>query len=66
VEQAAFSLPVGQVSDVIATDLGFHIIKILERENRPLSPDALLTLQSRAVRDWVEQQRTQSNIVIAP
>lgn len=66
VEQAAFSLPVGQVSDVIATDLGFHIIKILERENRPLSPDALLTLQFRAVRDWVEQQRTQSNIVIAP
>ena len=66
VEQAAFSLPVGQVSDVIATDLGFHIIRILERENRPLSPDALLTLQSRAVRDWVEQQRTQSNIVIAP
>jgi peptidyl-prolyl cis-trans isomerase C len=66
VEQAAFSLPVGQVSDVIATDLGFHIIKILERENRPLSPDALLTLQSKAVRDWVEQQRTQSSIVIAP
>jgi len=66
VEQAAFSLPVGQVSDVIATDLGFHIIRILERENRPLSPDALLTLQFRAVRDWVEQQRTQSNIVIAP
>ncbi len=66
VEQAAYSLPVGQVSDVIATDLGFHIIKILERENRPLSPDALLTLQSNAVRDWVEQQRTQSSIVIAP
>jgi peptidyl-prolyl cis-trans isomerase C len=66
VEQAAFSLPVGQVSDVIATDLGFHIIKILERENHPLSPDALLTLQSKAVRDWVEQQRTQSSIVIAP
>lgn len=66
VEQAAFSLPVGQVSDVIVTDLGFHIIRILERENRPLSPDALLALQSKAVRDWVEQQRTQSSIVIAP
>jgi peptidyl-prolyl cis-trans isomerase C len=66
VEQAAFALPVGQVSDVIATDLGFHILKILERENRPLSPDALLTLQSKAVRDWVEQQRAQSSIVIAP
>lgn len=64
VEQAAFSLPVGQVSDVISTDLGYHIIKVLERENHPLSPDALLTLQANAVHDWVQQQRTQSNIVI--
>jgi peptidyl-prolyl cis-trans isomerase C len=64
VEQAAYSLPVGQVSDVIATDLGYHIIKILERESRPLSPDALLALQSKAVREWVEQQRIQSTIVI--
>jgi peptidyl-prolyl cis-trans isomerase C len=66
VEQAAFALPVGQVSDVITTDLGYHLIKILERENRPLSPDALLALQSRAVREWVGQQRLQSIVVIAP
>jgi peptidyl-prolyl cis-trans isomerase C len=66
VEQAAFALQPGMVSDVIATDLGYHLIKILERENRPLSPDALLALQSRAVREWVGQQRIQSSVVIAP
>jgi peptidyl-prolyl cis-trans isomerase C len=66
VEQAAFALQPGLISDVITTDLGYHIIKILERENRPLSPDALLALQSKALHDWVAQQRTQSSIILAP
>jgi parvulin-like peptidyl-prolyl isomerase len=66
IDAAVFSLQVGATSDVIATAAGFHIIKVLEREEHPLSPDALLTLQEQALRDWVSQQRQQSKIVIAP
>jgi len=67
IEEAAFGLEVGQYSDVIATDVGFHIVRILARDpNRPLSPDAALSLQEEALRKWIEEQRTQANVVLAP
>lgn len=67
IEEAAFNLTVGQYSDVLTTDVGFHIVRILEHaSNRPLSPDALLSLQELALRKWIEEQRTQANVVLAP
>ena len=66
IEEAAFNLTVGQYSDVIATDVGFHILRILERDpQRPLSPDAYLTLQELALKDWVDAQRQQAQVVFA-
>ncbi|HUI89980.1 MAG TPA: peptidylprolyl isomerase [Anaerolineales bacterium] len=67
VEQAAFSLQVGQVSGVIQTDVGYDIIKVLERDpQHPLSPDAYLAMQEQALKSWLSQQRAQSAIVLAP
>jgi peptidyl-prolyl cis-trans isomerase C len=67
IEEAAFNLTVGEPSDVIPTDVGFHILRILERDpNRTLSPDAYLALQELALKNWIEQQRQQANIVLAP
>ena len=64
IEEAAFALEVGQHSDVIATDVGFHIVRILARDpQRPLSPDAYLALQELALKNWVEEQRQQANII---
>ncbi len=64
IEEAAFGLEVGQHSDVIATDVGFHIIRILARDpQRPLSPDAYLALQELALKNWIEEQLKQANIV---
>ena len=67
IEDAAFSLEVGQYSDVIATNVGFHIVKVLARDpDRPLSPDAALSLQELTLKIWIEEQRIQANVVLAP
>jgi peptidyl-prolyl cis-trans isomerase C len=65
IEAAAFSLQPDQFSDVIATDTGFHILQVIERDpQRPLTPDARLALQSRALQDWLDQRRSQGDIQV--
>ncbi len=67
IEDAAFDLAVGEHTDVIATDVGFHILRILARDPaRPLSPDARLALQELALKNWIEQERSEATIVLAP
>jgi len=66
-EEAAFSLEPGQYSDVIATDVGYHILFVIERDpEHQLSPDAYLVMQEKALQDWLAQKRTESDIVLAP
>lgn len=65
IEEAAFDLQPGEYSQVIETSVGFHIIQVMERESdRPLSPEARLVWQERALKDWVAMQREESNVVI--
>jgi peptidyl-prolyl cis-trans isomerase C len=65
-DKAVFALQAGAYSDVVATNAGFHIFKALERGDHPLSPDALLTVQELALKNWVAEQRAKSKIVLVP
>jgi parvulin-like peptidyl-prolyl isomerase len=64
VEEAAFSLPVGEYSEVIESNVGYHIVLVLAREERELSADARLTLQRQALYAWLEEQRAASTIEV--
>ena len=66
-EEAAFSLEPGQHSDVIVSEVGYHILLVVERDTQhPLSPDAYLVMQEKALGDWLAQKRAESEIVLAP
>jgi peptidyl-prolyl cis-trans isomerase C len=65
IEEAAFALQVDQYSLVIHTDVGYHILYLLERDpEHALLPDALRVLQVNAVQAWLAERRSQSEIQI--
>jgi len=63
IEEVAFSLPVGSRSEIIQTDLGYHIIFIIAHEDaHPLSTDARVALQSKALNEWLSKAREEAVI----
>ncbi|MBN1440219.1 MAG: peptidylprolyl isomerase [Anaerolineales bacterium] len=65
VEEAAFSLQPLEISPVVQSRLGYHVIQTLEHESsRPLTPAALETLRRQAVQQWLAQQMQNASIEI--
>ena len=65
-DMAVFALQAGEVSEIIATEAGFHIFKAVERGEYVLSPDALLSVQEKALKNWLEKQRAESDVLLGP
>ncbi len=62
-EDAAFSLPINQISQPITSTFGVHIIQVLGHEqNRPLDSTSLQQAQTAAYNDWLTQARVAAKI----
>jgi len=65
VETAAFSLEVGGRSEIIQSTIGYHIIEVQAHEPaHPLTTDARIALQTKALQDWLNTAIANSQIVI--
>jgi peptidyl-prolyl cis-trans isomerase C len=65
VGDAAFALEAGQFSDIIQTELGYHIVYVIERDaNHPLSVGARKTLQQNAIAQWLKDQKAAAQIQV--
>ncbi|GAB4531278.1 MAG: hypothetical protein Kow0063_10320 [Anaerolineae bacterium] len=58
VVDVAFAMQPGEISDIIESPQGFHIIKVEAREDsRPLTPEMLLYVRQKAFETWLDEQR---------
>lgn len=63
VDEAAFNLQPGQVSEMIQSEVGYHFLLLVERDaQHMLSPDTKLFLQRQAIIQWLQQRRVESTI----
>lgn len=65
VEDVAFALSVGQISDVVHSAMGYHIVQVLERvQDMQLTEESWQALREATFRDWVGQLWASANVEI--
>ena len=63
-EEAVFSLPIGQISDPVQTDYGWHIVQVIAREVVPLSQEELEQSKQTFFRSFLQELREKAEITI--
>jgi len=61
-ETAAFALKVGEISQPVKTQFGYHIIQSLGNEERPLTDSAYQSLQLTKFQEWLDGRKADYTI----
>lgn len=62
-EQVAFTLLIGEISEPVKSQFGYHIIQVLGRQELPLSASQLQQNRDNAITEWLATAREQATIV---
>jgi parvulin-like peptidyl-prolyl isomerase len=57
VEDVAFSLEVGEISQIVESQFGFHVLQVLEREEREIAVEVFENLRQQTFMQWLQEQR---------
>ncbi|MDI7277417.1 MAG: peptidylprolyl isomerase [Anaerolineae bacterium] len=64
VESAAFGLEPGEIAGPIRSDLGWHLIQLVERDAaREVPPELLAALRQEAFMKWLEGERERAQVL---
>jgi len=61
-EKAVFALPLNKISDPIESQVGWHVVEVLAKENRELDPYDYAQLQRSAFDEWLATARQNAKI----
>jgi parvulin-like peptidyl-prolyl isomerase len=61
---AVSTLPIGQISEPVKTQFGYHIIQVIAREDLPLTADQLDQKKQTAFDEWLKSIHDSSDITI--
>ena len=64
-EDVVFRLATNERSEIVASDLGFHIVEVLERDPaRAMSDEQLMPQREKKLTEWLTARRKASTIEI--
>ncbi len=62
VEDAAFGLQPGETSEIVRSPIGYHIIRVTERETRGLTEADIIHLQAVVLAEWMAGLKARAQI----
>jgi parvulin-like peptidyl-prolyl isomerase len=61
-ENAAFSQPIGEISEPVQSQFGYHIIQVLDRQELPLDASQLQQSRDNAFTEWLTTAKEEADV----